>query len=343
MERYFTLLISRRDPSRIVKANGKYYVWYTLRNTPTTFMGAEKATDIIPSADWDLGDIAYATSTDGFNWVEQGIAVHRPEKPTLGWRSVCTPDVLYYEGKYYLYYQAFSQISGLRGDDCPVAVSWADSPEGPWHAENKIVIPNGEKGSWDQYSIHDPQPIVYNGKIYLYYKSDYNDQKAIVRSTGVAISDSPLGPFEKYELNPVMSSGHETQLFRFKEGIAAILSMDGHEANTIQYSPDGINFDIASITNFLPIAAGLYDPDAFTDTKYAHGVTWGLSTVCYWGEKRGTFMIRFDCDLSLDLNDSLLKKNIGSPFLIDELRKRPLQSNQKARAIEDAKRDLGAI
>ena len=58
-----------------------YYVWYTYRNTPTPPKGAERCTDIIPSSDWDLSEIWYATSTDGFNWEEQGVAIKRPEKP----------------------------------------------------------------------------------------------------------------------------------------------------------------------------------------------------------------------------------------------------------------------
>ncbi len=68
------------------------------------------------------------------------------------------------------------EMPGTRGDDCPVAVSWADSPDGPWTPVNKIVVPNGPKGAWDQFSIHDPYPLVYKGKIYLYSKSDANGQ-----------------------------------------------------------------------------------------------------------------------------------------------------------------------
>ena len=44
----------------------------------TTFVGAAKANDTIPSVDWDLADIAYATSIDGFHWEEQGVAVPSP-------------------------------------------------------------------------------------------------------------------------------------------------------------------------------------------------------------------------------------------------------------------------
>jgi hypothetical protein len=44
--------ITRRDPSKVIFANGKYYVWYTYRNTPTAPQGAEKCTDMIPSRGW---------------------------------------------------------------------------------------------------------------------------------------------------------------------------------------------------------------------------------------------------------------------------------------------------
>ena len=163
--------ISRRDPSKVIFANGKYYIWYTHRETPVAPVGmarAQEANDIIPSADWDLADIFYATSRDGFTWEEQGVAVPRPPKPHAGHRSVTTTDILIWKGKYYLYYQGFSEATGKSGGDyCPVAVSYADSPDGPWTPHNKIVIPNGGEGAWDQYSIHDPYPLVHNGKIYF--------------------------------------------------------------------------------------------------------------------------------------------------------------------------------
>ena len=118
--------------------------------------GPTFANDTIPSRDWDLSEIWYATSEDGFNWVEQGIAVSRP-KPNLGHRSVSTPDILKFKNKFYLYYQGFN-ISGIREIDCPVLMSISESPDGPWEPVNKI-IPNGPEGSWDQFSIHDPYQL----------------------------------------------------------------------------------------------------------------------------------------------------------------------------------------
>ena len=330
--------LSRRDPSKVIFANGKYYVWYTYRHTPTPPQGADNSNDTIPSSDWDLADIWYATSEDGFTWEEQGVAVPRPPKPNVGWRSVTTTDILEWKGKYYLYYQGFMEASGKRGDDCPVAVSYADSPDGPWTAYNQIVIPNGAPGEWDQYSIHDPHPFVYKDKIYLYYKSDFDGDPRLVRMQGLAIADNPLGPFEKHPLNPVINSGHETSLFPFKEGMAAMVTRDGNEHHTIQYAQDGVNFEIASITTLLPNAAGSFIPDAFSSDGNGRGISWGIShftNATNWSENHA-ILTRFDCDLSLDVHDSDMKHHneyykpefFYKHGLNEEQKKRILAANQ---------------
>ena len=54
--------VSRRDPSKVIRAGDKYYVWYTKRHTPEPPRGPGLGTDTIPSTDWDLSEIWYATS-----------------------------------------------------------------------------------------------------------------------------------------------------------------------------------------------------------------------------------------------------------------------------------------
>ncbi len=301
--------VSRRDPSKIIFENGRYYVWYTKRHTPTPPQGPAKCTDTIPSTDWDLSEIWFATSTDGFTWQEQGVAIPRPPKPQVGWRSVSTADILVWKGKYYLYYQGFLEASGLRGDYCPVALSHADSPDGPWTPVEGAIIPNGPEGSWDQFAIHDPYPLVHDGKIYLYYKSAFNRPNLWVGG-GLAIADNPLGPFNKHPLNPVLNSGHEVALFPFGKGVASMTIADGNEFDTIQYAEDWVNFKIAAISSVMPIAPGSHVPDAFTDTKDGRGITWGLSHFTNAGTSKTSHSIltRFDCDLSLDLDDPEMKR-----------------------------------
>jgi len=54
--------VSRRDPTKVLKINGMYHVWYTHRRTEAPPAGPKRATNTIPSTDWDLADIWHATS-----------------------------------------------------------------------------------------------------------------------------------------------------------------------------------------------------------------------------------------------------------------------------------------
>lgn len=305
--------ISRRDPSKILKIEGTYYVWYTRRDTPLP-AGPENATDEIPSYDWDLAEIWYATSNDGFQWTEQGVAITRPPGEEYGWRSVSTPDILMWRDRYYLYYQGFNEIPGLKGDRAAATVAEAENPDGPWKPLGRVVLDFGVEGEWDYNAIHDPYPLVYKGKIYLYYKGEtgmFGRNGSMVRAQGVAIADHPLGPFTKSPYNPVLNSGHETCLFPFKEGIAAIVSLDGPEKNTVQWAPDGINFDYMSMLQVCPVAPGPFIPDAFADNGNGRGITWGLAHTnpdATYPVKQ-SILVRFDCDLSLDVDRQVFKRN----------------------------------
>jgi hypothetical protein len=204
----------------------------------------------VPATDWDLADICYATSKDGFDWTEQGVAVGRNIGGDYANRSLSTPDILCVNGKYYLYYQAFTgRFTADKGDYCDVSMARADSPGGPWMRIDKPIIPLGKPGEWDASCVHDPYPIVYKGQIWLYYKSAYpvprvppeedGTPREALRARwpmhGVAVADQPEGPFVKSPLNPISNSGHETTLFPYKEGVVSIIIKDGPEKDTIQY------------------------------------------------------------------------------------------------------------
>jgi hypothetical protein len=57
--------VSRRDPTKVIKVRDTYYVYYTHRKTLLP-PNNRTYSDEIPSTDWDLADIFYATSKDGF-------------------------------------------------------------------------------------------------------------------------------------------------------------------------------------------------------------------------------------------------------------------------------------
>lgn len=63
-------------------------------------------------------------------------------------------------------------------------------------------------------------------------------------------------------------------------------------------------------TSLMPIAAGPYVPDAFSDSGDGRGITWGLCHFTNPGERdrQHSILARFDCDLSRDFHDPWMKQ-----------------------------------
>lgn len=313
--------VTRRDPSKVIKVGDSYYVWYSRRQTELSWQGIENASETRPAWDWDMADIWYATSQDGFHWEERGPAVCRGAAGTFDDRAVFTPDVLALNGKYYLYYQVIQGVWKHRSIH-QIGMAWADSPDGPWTKLNHPILRPGQRGeyvgeaddadaiaafgAWDSHKLHDPYVLVYRGQIRLYYKGvqfgrTYRHDLGV--GWGVAVSDDPRGPFVKSRLNPVTNSGHETFLYPYREGIVAITSVEGPEKNTVQFAPDGLNFAVVGKVTVPPVAAGPYVPDAFSDSGDGRGVAWGLSHIQHTSDGRlsNGYLVRFDCNLSRDV------------------------------------------
>lgn len=321
--------ISRRDPSTIIKVNNKYYVYYTRSPKTIAPVGYAKANDTIPANTWDLCDIYYATSTDGKTWKEQGPAAVRGPKGEFDDRSVFTPDIMVYKGKYYLYYQAVKAPFKQRSKNV-IGMSWADSPEGPWHRHPEPILTPGEAGEWegdkdnrskikkygafDSHKVHDPNLIIRDGKIYMYYKAHPMGVGSSIKkpypdfSMGVAIANKPEGPFEKHPLNPISASGHEALVWPYKEGVATLITANGPEKNTVQWAKDGVNFEVKAHVVLPPDAAGLYCPDKYDNTANGKGFTWGLSHIAQRKEKPWAYIIGFECDLSSVIENQKYKR-----------------------------------
>ena len=121
--------VVRRDPSALIKHDGKYYVWYSRSTGPSQGFGGDIETEkVFP---WDRCDIWYATSEDGITWKEEGMAVPRGEKGAYDDRSVFTVEIMEHEGMYYLCYQTVKSPYNVRVKN-QIGLAWADSPNGPW-------------------------------------------------------------------------------------------------------------------------------------------------------------------------------------------------------------------
>jgi len=325
--------VSRRDASQIIKVADSYYVYYTKVTMPNKQppVGYQKADINTPANTWDMADIYYATSKDSIHWQEQGIAVPRGPKGEFDDRSVFTPGVLAWQGKYYLYYQAVKFPYNQRSKNV-IGMSWSNSPAGPWHRHDKPILTTGRSGVWqgekpnrskikeegdfDSLKVHDPFLLVFNNKIHMYYKAHPMGLSGKLKLTypdfsgGLATADSPYGPFIKHPQNPVLNSGHEVVLWPYKSGIAALVTANGPEKNTIQWSPDGVNFEIKAHIVLPPDAAGPYVPDAYTNTKNGQGITWGISHVAQRKTQPWPHLVRFKTDLTGTKKRKFKRENI---------------------------------
>jgi hypothetical protein len=326
--------ISRRDPSKIIEVDDLYYVYYTCRNSGNDVVPVGQDDETTPSTDWDLADIHVATSSDGFTWEEHGPALRRSPAGEFGCRSLSTPDILPWQGKYYLFVQVYSDL--IRNDSCPVSVAVSDNPLGPFELSDMEILPQGPEGSWDAKSIHDPYPLPYRGKVYLYYKGsprNNRDRQNITLAQGVAIGDSPEGPFHKYEANPVLNSGHETMLWPYRDGIASLQIRNGNEGNTVQWSPDGLNFQLKAIVDIPPHAGGPHVPDLGADNGDGRGILWGL---CFGNPgsdvRNRSQLLRFDCSLSRDLERPEFKT--PRQYVLDQFLSFPLTEQQRMAILE---------
>ncbi len=321
--------ISRRDPSSILYTDGQYFVYYTRSQKTAAPVGYDLASKTLPATTWDMCDIYYATSVDGRSWREQGVAVARGEEGAFDDRSVFTPDIMEYKGKFYLYYQAVKYPYKRRSHNV-IAMAWSISPEGPWNKVVEPVLIPGSPGQWDgeednrskiksfgafdSHKVHDPNLIVRNGEIWMYYKAHPMGVGSVLKkpypdfSMGVAIAKTPEGPFVKHPLNPISASGHEALVWPYHEGVATLITANGPEKNTVQWASDGLNFEVKSHIVLPPDAAGLFVKDKYTDTKDGQGFTWGLCHIAQRKNKPWAYIIGFECDLSSTVEDVRYKR-----------------------------------
>lgn len=286
--------VVRRDPSAMIKHDGKYYTWYSRSTGESQGFGGDVENEkVFP---WDRCDIWYATSADGITWKEEGMAVARGKAGSYDDRSVFTVEIMESDGMYYLCYQTVKNPYNKRVKN-QVGLAWSTSPNGPWtKSEEPILSPadNGiwkgddlqdrfsveKKGDFDSHKVHDPCIIPYKGKFYLYYKGEQMGEAITFGGRqirhGVAIADNPKGPYVKSEYNPISNSGHEICVWPYNGGIASLITTDGPERNTVQWSPDGINFEIMGAVKGAPHAIGL-NRTADNEKEPTEILRWGLT------------------------------------------------------------------
>jgi len=267
--------IMRRDPSDVIFFEGKYYVFYT--KIPEGNPG-------YPGG-W-TGTVWYASSEDGKNWKEEGLAVDAGSKEDWDGAGAYTPNVLMHDDHFYLAYTAMPFPYVEKFTQASIGMAIAKSPKGPWKKlqNNPIISPGNCLESPDGFLTDDASFVVQDNKILLYYKGypywkNENDNK--VRAGGntytmVASAEKPEGPYTKYPLP--LHRGHEVVVWKDQEGITSLGIAFGE--HILYRSSEGFNFRalhplILNKDNFKIKAAGIFRQD-FGKAKEFQKPVWGV-------------------------------------------------------------------
>ena len=114
-----------------------------------------------------------------------------------------------------LYYVWYSKGPLRTGYDA--TIWYATSPDGVNWTEKAMALAKGKPGTWEAGSVFTPNILVAEGKYWLFYsgvsqpyaKKPFNPDSKI----GIAVSDSPDGPWERLASNPALSNSEDPEAF----------------------------------------------------------------------------------------------------------------------------------
>ena len=121
------------------------------------------------------------------------------------------------DGTVYLYYVRFAGGNVIYGSRLDETTMTLDE-----ESEQRLIAAEEEWETKMGLVAEGPFMLKHNGKYYLTYSA--NDYRSIDYAIGYAVSDSPLGPFVKYEGNPIL---HRTE------------DVNGVGHHSFTYSKDG--------------------------------------------------------------------------------------------------------
>jgi predicted GH43/DUF377 family glycosyl hydrolase len=150
----------------VVKIGGVYHLWYR---------GGL------------LGDIGYATSSDGFNWTRYA------SNPVIahgsgGWDDVVyQPRVIYDSAGFHMWYSGCNEA----GDVCQVG--YATSPDGAHWARQGMVLPQGNSGVWDSQGADHATVLLTGDTLRMWYSGyDGSVYQIGYASSAATTLDRPL-------------------------------------------------------------------------------------------------------------------------------------------------------
>jgi hypothetical protein len=146
-------------------------------------------------------EISYKTSPANKLGLEKGVMRRDPS------------DIIKVGNLYYVWYTKGAQNSGYNA-----TIWYAISNDGHAWSEKGEALARGPVDSWDEQSVFTPNILVADGKYWLFYtavpKPFINSGLNITKTgIGIAVSESPDGPWRKLETNPILSASEDPKQF----------------------------------------------------------------------------------------------------------------------------------
>jgi GH43 family beta-xylosidase len=182
------------------------------------------------------------TGSDGTKrtWTVEALVMRSPVLPGL----TADPNIVRFGDTYYIYptTDGFANWSGtqFKAYSSKDLVHWTD---------HGVILDLGPDISWTNSRAWAPTMTAKNGKYYFYYSADGN--------IGVAVSDSPTGPFKDPLGKPLIARGAysgqmiDPAVFTDDDGQSYLYWGNG-QAYVVPLNDDMVSFDASKVTNITP-------------------------------------------------------------------------------------------
>ena len=114
-------------------------------------------------------------------------------------------DVIKVGSTYFVWYTRTTEASGGYYD---ASIWYATSNDGKHWTERGKGVDQGDSDDWDAESVFTPNIMIAEGRYYLFYTAIAEPWTPRFQTAiGIAMSDSPEGPWKKLRHNPVLETG----------------------------------------------------------------------------------------------------------------------------------------
>ncbi len=250
---------NNHDPSNIVYAGGRYYLWVTQHRNDRPY---EHFYDT---------KIMRTSSPDGIHWSPLEDAL-LPSGEGFDAGGVLTANVMCLDGRYYMVYTGVDKEYGRTNHFRYVGLAAADRPDGAFQRVMRTPLFGPSGSGWDFDSADDVTILKAGGRFRLYYKGSPQGCQSDGTLVGMAEGPALLGPYTRHEGNPLIK-GHAFAIWPYKHGYLYLSGLkdtdegriyggdwnDPRGTQSLYWSGDGLTFE--PVCPCVNRAAGIFAGD----------------------------------------------------------------------------------